>query len=163
MFEFTERIAIAAPLQRAWDYLVRVEEWWPPSNPEHDALEILETDKRLRRGTRIRIREKIAGIPGEADGVITEFSPPETVTWQADRARYRLFGVPLEVSEGVRWTLAPKDDGVVLSATVWARFPTGAKGRALAWLFAGPMRGIEKDRRHTRTELDFVKRALERA
>ena len=45
-------------------------------------------------GARLRIRERIGGIPGEATGVITRFDPGEAVTWQA-RARYRWFGLPV--------------------------------------------------------------------
>ncbi|MFI0448857.1 hypothetical protein [Actinomadura sp. 6N118] len=44
--------------------------WWVASNPEHDTLEHLD-DRGIEVGARVRIREKIAGIPGEAIGEIT--------------------------------------------------------------------------------------------
>jgi hypothetical protein len=163
MFKFTESVRIEASLDRTWAYLVDVENWWTPSNPEHETLEILGQDKTLGVGTRIRIREKIAGIPGEAIGEVTEYATRERVTWKADTARYRLWGIPLEVSEGVSWHLRPLETGIELSATVWAIFPAGLKGRCIEWLFKGPIQGEAKDRLHARRELEYIKQELESA
>ena len=161
LFEFTESIQIQASLDRAWRYLVDIEQWWVPSNPEHDSLEILGKGQELDVGTRIRIREKIAGIPGEALGEVTELSAPHHITWKADLACYRLWGIPLRVTEGVRWSLVPSEAGVKLSATVWAIFPCGLKGRLVEWLFKGPLQGETKDRRHAQRELEHIKKELE--
>ena len=162
MFEFTESIEIEASPDRAWRYLLDIDHWWAPSNPEHESLEIISEGEQLRVGTRIRIREKIAGIPGEALGEVTELSEPHHITWKADLARYRLWGLSLRVTEGVRWSLRPSETGVKLSATVWANFSTGFKGRLVEWLFKGPLQGETKDRRHAQRELEYIKNELER-
>jgi hypothetical protein len=94
-------------------------------------------------------------------GEVTEYVERDHITWKADVARYRLWGVPLQVSEGVRWSLRPADGGVELSATVWATFPGGLRGRLFEWLFKGPLGGVTKDRRHARQELEFIKKQLE--
>jgi hypothetical protein len=162
MLEFTESIEIRASQEQAWKYLADVEHWWAPSNPEHESLEILDDDKNLGVGTRIRIREKVAGIPGEAIGEITEINKPHHITWKADLARYRLWGMSLRLTEGVRWSLVPVEGGVRLSATVWAVFAPNLKGRLVEWLFKGPLQGETKDRRHAQRELEYIKRDLER-
>ncbi len=161
MFEFTESIQVNASLSRSWRYLVDVERWWPASNPEHDNIEILGEDRALSVGTQIRIHEKVAGIPGEAVGEVTDYVEEDHLTWEAV-AKYRLWGVPMKVSEGVRWSLRPQDDGVELSATVWAKFPRGLRGKSFEWLFKGPLNGVAKDRQHARRELEFIKGELER-
>lgn len=163
MFDFTESVEIETTADRLWSYLIDIESWWPTSNPEHESLEILSYDKHLAVGTRLRIRERIAGIPGEAEGEITELVEADHVSWEADRARYRLWGIPLEVAEGVRWTLRPGTYGIHLAATVWARFPGGWKGRLVEWLFKRPLDGVRKDREHTRRELEHIKAQLEQA
>jgi hypothetical protein len=162
MFEFTETIAIEAAPVRMWGYLLDIEEWWPRSNPEHDSIEVLDEDSRLGVGTRIRIRERVAGIPGEAVGRVTEYVEGQQLTWESDNARYSLWGIPLRVEEGVRWSLRPAQHGVDLSATVWAVFPRGPWGRLVEWLFKGPLDGVNKDRQHARRELEYLKHALER-
>lgn len=161
MFSFTESIEIGATLDQAWAYLADVDKWWVASNPEHESLEILDRSTPLGKGTRIRMREKIAGIPGEAVGEVTEYVEQERVTWQADVARYRLWGIKLALAEGVRWTLQPLERGVTLSATVWALFPRGLKGRCVEWMFRGLLRGEAKDRLHARRELEYIKQQLE--
>jgi uncharacterized protein YndB with AHSA1/START domain len=161
MFEFTVATEIACPPQRVWDFLVDVRRWWLRSNPEHERLEILGPRGAIALGTELRIRERIAGIPGEAAGRITEFVPGERATWQA-QARYRLLGARVAVEEGVTWSLARSGDGTRLSAHVWARFPDGAAARLIEWGFVHLLRGRERDRRHAQIELDYVRGALER-
>lgn len=160
MFEFTARIGIPAPPERVWQVLEDVQRWWAPSNPEHESLEILDEDQRLQVGTRIRIRERVAGIPGEAVGEITELEPGRRVTWVSEKARYRLAAIRLTVREGVTWVINPAVDGSELSAHVWAEFPGGWFGRALEWLFRHPLRGVEKDYQHAMTELRFLRAQL---
>lgn len=162
MFEFTESITIAASPERVWDVVSDIERWWRDSNPEHESLERLD-DRAIETGARIRIREKIAGIPGVATGTITRVEAGSAVTWEAPGARYRWHGVPLSVDEGVTWAIQPRDGGSAteLSAHVWARFPSGVIGRVAEWVFVALLRGVEKDRRHARTELQYLKQLIE--
>lgn len=161
LFEFTETILIDAAPLTVWNVLRDLEGWWPWSNPEHDSLERLD-DCGIEPGARIRIREKVAGIPGEAVGEITRVDPLLAVTWEAPEAHYRWLGIPLTIGEGVTWALEPRDeDTTSLSAHVWATFPPGIRGRLLERAFTRLLHGVEKDREHARTELRYLKRAIE--
>ena len=161
MFEFTETIDIGASADAVWETIVEVERWWPPSNPEHDSLERLDEGD-LKVGTRFRIREKVAGIPGEAIGIITNVEPGTSVTWRADQAQYRLLGISFTIGEGVTWRVEPDGlDACRLSAHVWATFPDGVIGRFLSFVFTQLLDGIAKDRQHTRTELEYLKKSIE--
>ena len=159
MFDFTESIQIDAPAPTVWEVLRDLENWWPASNPEHESLEQLD-DRGIEVSARIRIREKIAGIPGEAIGTITKVQPGSTVTWEAPQARYRWFGVPITIGEGVTWSIEPTDDATRVSAHVWATFPT-LPSRMLEPIFTRLLKGIEKDREHTRIELRYLKQLIE--
>jgi hypothetical protein len=160
VLEFTETILIEAPPPTVWAVMHDVETWWPASNPEHESLERLDGEV-VQVGTRLRIREKIAGIPGEAVGQITRFEPLSAVTWEAPNARYRWFGVPFTIGEGVTWSIESRDGGATrLSAHVWATFPPGMRGRIVEWIFIR-LGGLEKDREHARTELRYLKQAIE--
>lgn len=160
MFQFTETIGIQAPASAVWRVMRDINRWWPRSNPEHLSLELLDDPETLQIGTRLRIQEKIAGIPGEATGTITDLVPGQTVTWEA-RARYRWLAVSLTVREGVTWRIAARDEHTTdVSAGVWAVFP-GIRGRLLQPVFVHLLRGVEKDREHTRTELRYLKSLIE--
>lgn len=155
MFDFIETTRIDAPAATVWTTLLDIEQWWPPSNPEHDSIERLDDASDMAVGTRFRIREKVAGVSGEAIGVLTRVEPGVEVTWESDRARYRLLGATFTVGEGVTWRVDPDGtDGSRLSAHVWARFPDGLIGLGLSFVFVRLLDGIEKDRRHTRIELN---------
>ena len=161
MFAFTETVNIAAPAEQVWDTMHDLEAWWPASNPEHISLERLD-NRGITVGAQLRIRETIAGIPGEAVGVITRVTPGTEVSWQADHARYRWFGLTLTVAEGVTWRV--QSDGhrqCQLSAHVWARFPRSPLGHVHSWAFEHLLDGVDKDRRHARTELEYLKHAIE--
>lgn len=160
MFEFTESIEIAAAKDAVWDVMRDVRDWWPASNPEHDSLEVLDGDGEIARGTRLRIRERIAGIPGEYVGEVTQFEPGQTVTLQAPQAHYRLAGAHVTLGEGVTWTLEETGPQTRVSAHVWGVFPAGWTGRVLEWGFRW-MGGLGKDRKHARTELLYLKKRLE--
>lgn len=163
MFEFTETVRIDAPADTVWTALQDIERWWPPSNPEHDSIERLD-DRGVTVGARLRIREKVAGIPGEAIGVITSVKAGTEVSWETDHARYRWLGATFSVGEGVTWRIdADGPHAARLSAHVWARFPRSLRGRALGAIFAHLLNGIEKDRRHTRVELEYLKKTIESA
>jgi hypothetical protein len=162
MLDFTVTTTIDCSATRAWNLLSDVRQWWLRSNPAHDSLEIVSADGNVGLGTELRIRERIAGIPGEAAGRITEFVPGERATWEA-AARYRLLGTEITVAEGVTWAVSPFNGKTKLSAHVWARFPENLPGKALEWLFIHVFRGQEKDRRHAALELEYIRSELERS
>lgn len=163
MFSFTESISIEASPDAVWQTMIDLNWWWPPSNPEHESVERLDPGLGLEVGTRLRIREKIAGIPGEALGEIAELQPGARVTWESPSAVYRWHGIPVTMGEGVTWTLDPMGPGATrrLSAHVWASFPAGTRGKLLEVVFTRLLGGVAKDRAHTRTELRFLKKAIE--
>lgn len=160
MFEFTESVLITAPLPVVWDALQDLENWWPASNPEHESIERLD-DGGNQVGAVLRVRERIAGVPGVAVGTITHVDPLASVTWDAPKARYRILGVPFTIGEGVTWSVQREPDSSTrLGAHVWATFP-GPFGWLLQWSFTHLFRGVERDREHARTELRYLKRILE--
>lgn len=163
MFDFTEAILIDAPHDAVWQVLRNIDGWWLASNADHDSLEHLDERPVTQVGARIRIREKIGGIPGEAVGSITSVEPGSAVTWQA-QATYRWLGISVGVDEGVTWRVQPKgDDKTRLSARVWASSPRGPLGRLAALTFVHLLNGEDKDREHARTELRYLKRIIENA
>jgi hypothetical protein len=101
MFTFTESVRIAAPRQAVWNVMRDVRDWWPASNREHDSVDVLTEDGEIGLGKRLRIRERVAGIPCDATGEITRFESGRTVAWEAPAARYRLACLRVTVSEGV--------------------------------------------------------------
>lgn len=162
MFEFTESVLIQASPSAVWEVLRDVEAWWPASNPEHDSLERLNDREVTEVGARLRIRERIGGIPGEAVGQITRVDPLSAVTWEAPRARYRWFGFSVTIGEGVTWSIEGREnDTTRLSAHVWATFPAGLRGRLLQAVFTHVVGGVEKDREHARVELRYLKATIE--
>lgn len=161
MFEISAMTTIASPPQRVWEFLVDIQNWWLPSNPEHESLEILSTHDRLELGTKLRIGERVAGIPGEAIGSITAFVPGERATWVA-KARYRLLWTRFTIDEGVTWSVRPVRGGSELRADVWAHFPRSFFGMLLELMFVYVLRGRDKDRQHAETELEYIRRELEK-
>lgn len=160
MFEFTESVEITAPPAVVWDVLADVGGWWPASNPEHESIERLD-NVALGLGAVLRVRERIAGVPGGMVGVITRFDPPNSVTWEAPKARYRILGAPFTIGEGVTWSVqSTPENATRVSAHVWATFP-GPFGWLLQWTFTHVFHGLEKDRKHACTELLSLKQSLE--
>lgn len=161
MFEFTESIAVQASATSVRDLMREIERWWPASNPEHEGLRRLDGAGDLRVGSRLWIRERIGGIPGEAVGEITRYEPGSAVTWEAPGVRYRWLGLWISVGEGVTWTIEPGDPSLtIIGAHVWATFPPGPRGRLSERVFR-LFGGVKKDRQHTRTELEYLKRVIE--
>ncbi len=160
MFAFTETIEVVAPKHSVWDLMCDIREWWPPSNPEHESLDFLDGSSEIGVGTRLRIRERVAGVPGEAVGTITRFEVGDEVTWEAPEARYRLFGVPVMVAEGVTWTFVARGSRTQVSAHVWSALPHRWLGRILEWGFK-LLGGVDKDRKHARQELAYLKQRIE--
>lgn len=62
LFEFTEIVTIHASRSVVWEVMTGLENWWLASNPEHQSLERLD-DRSIEVGARLRIREKIEGVP----------------------------------------------------------------------------------------------------
>ncbi|OBI28336.1 SRPBCC family protein [Mycobacterium sp. E2238] len=161
MFEFSESVLIAAPRAQVWSVLSDIDRWWLASNGEHERLEHLDSLPPTQVGARLRIAEKIGGIPGVAEGTITAVDPGTAVTWEAD-ARYRWFGVPVRVGEGVTWRVEPDGEAKTrVGARVWATFPRHLLGRIAAFAFMHLLNGVEKDREHTRTELCYLRKIIE--
>jgi hypothetical protein len=161
MFDFTEAVSVTAPHSRVWRLLSDIDRWWLASNGEHDSLQHLDSLAPTQVGARLRIREKIGGIPGVAVGTIIEVIPSTAVIWEAD-ARYRWLGIAVRVVEGVTWRVEPCGDAATrVSAHVWARFPPHLVGRIAEFAFVHLLNGLEKDREHTRTELRYLKELVE--
>lgn len=161
MFEFIETITIQAPAATVWDVMTDLESWWVASNPEHQSLERLD-DRGIKVGARLRIGEKIAGVPGEYTGELTRVVPLTEVSMEAPAAHYRLLGIGFTVGEGVTWRIESDDDHTTqVSARVWATFPQSVAGRAAEWIFTRLLNGIAKDRQHARTELLYLKHTIE--
>ncbi len=159
MFDFTESVVVDAPPARVWRFLSDIDRWWLASNPEHQSLEHLDSLAPTQVGAKLRIREKIGGLPGVAMGTITEVIPGTTVTWRA-RAWYRWRGIPVRVGEGVTWRVDAEGAASRISARVWANFPRGLIGRLAEFVFVRIQDGVEKDREHTRTELRYLKERI---
>ena len=161
MYEITAKLIIKASPQKIWQYMSNLDNWWVDSNPEHDSLVSYSESREINKGTIIRIREQVAGVPGEALGEITEFIPEKRVTWQADQAIYRYIGLKIPIKEGVAWSLRPTTEGTELSAHVWAIFPDTLFGRVIEWCFKHILKGVQKDYEHAMRELMHVKNVME--
>ena len=125
MFEISATIEIEAPQSALWRLLQDVDGWWLRSNPDHLALKIVATPPQMALGVWIRIRERIAGVPGSGIGQITCLEPGKRVSWESCDFRYRYLGVfGITVAEGVTWELKARSDRTtIVSARVWARVP----------------------------------------
>jgi len=49
----------------------------------------------------------------------------------------------------------------MLSATVWAQFPSNLFGRFVEWCIVRLLNVIDRDREHARCELEYLKRIIE--
>jgi len=160
MFEFVESIAIEASPAAVWRFLVHVETWWLPSNPEHIRLEIRPRGLPLGVGTQVLFEERVAGVKGEAEGTITAWAEERAATWEGT-ATYRYLGLCIRVIEGVTWRVEPRAGATQLSARVWARFPSGLWGRLTEWYAKAALDVVRRDRRHARRELEYLKAVVE--
>jgi hypothetical protein len=156
VFEFAESISITATRSEIWRRMVNIEQWWPPSNPEHTSIGVRPAGAHIQAGTEIVFEERVAGIKGRAAGSITKWIPESEATWEGD-AVYRYFGIPLRVQEGVSWLIEGSDEASTLSAHVWARFPSSVFGRLLEWYAKTFLSVVERDRQHARRELEYLK------
>jgi len=161
MYEIAPSITVDASPQTVWEYVRDVEAWWVASNPEHESLEILSADGTLEEGTSLRVRERIAGVPGVATGEVTEVVPQRRLTWEATDARYRYFGLTVHVDESVSWELTPIDGATELTARVRASFPETLVGSLVEWSFEHLLDGVERDYQHAMRELEYIREELE--
>lgn len=67
VFSYTVSTMIDASPSQVWDLFVDLDVWWRASNPEPIAPDILKSAP-LRAGSRLCVRERIAGAPGETTG-----------------------------------------------------------------------------------------------
>jgi hypothetical protein len=160
MFQFTESVAIAARPDQIWETLVDIEKWWPDSNPEHIGIEVRNSGKPIDVGTEIVFAEYVAGIKGQAAGSITRLIPGREATWEG-AAVYRYYGIRIRVREGVSWLVESQGNTSILSARVWARFPSTFFGRLVEWYTVRLLHVIDRDREHARCELEYLKRVME--
>jgi hypothetical protein len=160
MFQFTESIAIASSPDEIWETLVDIEKWWPPSNPEHIGIDVHYAGKPIDIGTEIHFEERVAGIKGKASGLITKWIPEREATWEGT-ALYRYYGIPIRIREGVSWFIESRGNVSKLSASVWARFPSNMFGRLAEWYTVELLNVIDRDREHTRCELEYLKTVIE--
>jgi hypothetical protein len=161
MFRFTESIPIHASPATVWATLLDIESWWPPSNPGHIGIDVRSSGKPVGLGTAIAFEEKVAGIAAHAEGTITRWAPEKEAEWRGV-AVYRYYGIPIRIPEGVTWSIAHRDGGSVLSATVWAEFPANLFGRLFEWYAIRILNIVPRDRDHARCELQYLKRILEK-
>jgi hypothetical protein len=159
-YEIKPEVEILAPVNNTWDFLINVENWWVKSNPDHKSLTINNSEREIRPGTKITIREKIAGIPCKAIGEITKYEINRKVEWSAV---YYIFGLKwIRVNAGVAWKLRSiSEDSCALMAHVWARFPQNPLNKFIWYFFKNIMNGIEKDHEHAMKELTYIKEVIE--
>ncbi len=160
MFQFTESIEISSRSDEVWETLVDIEKWWPPSNPEHISIDVCYAGKPIDVGTEVHFEERVAGIRGKAFGSITKWISEREATWAA-AAVYTYYGVPIRIREGVSWSIKGRGSLSTLSATVWAQFPVNLFGRVAEWYTVRLLNVIDRDREHTRCELEYLKSVIE--
>jgi hypothetical protein len=160
MFQFTESIAISSRPDEIWETLVDIEKWWPPSNPEHIGIDVRSAGKPIGEGTEIYFEERVAGIKGKATGLITKWIPEQEARWEGTSV-YRYYGIPIRIREGVSWSIESRGYGSMLSASVWAHFPTNLFGRLAEWYTVKLLNVIDRDREHARCELEYLKAVIE--
>lgn len=160
MFQFTESIAIVSRATEIWDTLMDIEKWWPPSNPEHIGIDVCSAGRPLEVGTKIQFEERVAGVKGKAVGFVTKLIPEREATWEG-AAVYRHYGVPIRILEGVSWSIESRGSVSKLSATVWVHFPSNWFGRLSEWYAVKLLNVIDRDRKHARRELEYLKELIE--
>lgn len=161
MFEFTESVEIRANPKEVWQHLSALERWWLPSNPEHISLEVRSTDGTIRPGTKIAFQERIAGIKGSAVGTVTRWNPEKEAACEGT-AIYGHMGLHFPVREGVSWQVEDvHPETSVLSARVWAQFPSSLFGRVVEWYSRKVLNVVDRDRQHARRELTYLKQWIE--
>lgn len=161
MIEVEASVEIDGEPERVWDYMVRFDNWWLASNPdEHIELSVIDQGE-ITKGTRFVLKERIAGIRGEAIITIRDLQRPERLEWASLGAKYKLLGISIDVREGGVFKLLKTENGCVLSHRVWGRL-NGLGGAIAERFFKSVLKGERKDYEHTARELRFIKREVER-
>lgn len=162
MLAFTESVTMGACPEAIWTRLVDLERWWVASNPEHILVEIESADKKVVEGTEIHFEERVAGVRAVARGRIVSMHPGVEAAWEGE-AVFHYPGLRVLVNEGVKWRLAAVSrDLTIVSANVWAEFPSGLLGGVLEWHAKRLRKMEEREREHTRRELHYLKEWVER-
>ena len=161
-FATTESIVIRAPIKVVWDFTTNLKNW-KDSNPDHLGTVVLSERRDFHSGLRFRDREKVGGYLGEKLGRFYDVVPGRSWKWECD-ARYKnsLGWTLIRIQEGGVFSLKPTKEGVLVSHTVYGKFPSSAYGRFLNWLFHGLLNGGEDVRKHTKIELVFFKKEIEK-
>lgn len=107
------------------------------------------------------MKERIAGIRGEAIITIREYQEPARLVWESLSAKYKVIGIGINVSEGGVFEIRKTENGCVLSHRVWGKLH-GVGGAVAEWFFKSVLRGERRDYEHTARELRFIKREVER-
>ncbi|MAU00567.1 MAG: hypothetical protein CL608_25770 [Anaerolineaceae bacterium] len=160
IFDFTESILIDSPPNAAWEHLANIEQWWLPSNPEHIRIEVRSSDEPIGVGTEVVFEERVAGIEGQAKGIITRWIPRIEVTWEGT-AVYRYIGFGFRVREGVSWRIESLGETSKRTAQVWSEFPPSVIRRCLEWYLTTFLNVVERDREHAPYELAYLKSTIE--
>lgn len=161
MISVKAEVEIARDAQSVWDYVSRIDRWWLASNPR-DHIELSFVDGAdVEEGAEFVLRERIAGVRGEARAIIAEVQPPWRLVWKSLWARFSYLGVGLDIDEGGTFEIVETDTGCILSHYVWGRLGEGRWPRVMEWFFKTVLRGEKKDYEHTRRELMFIKLRLE--
>lgn len=160
MFEFVESVNVDAPSPDVWEYVADVEQWWLASHPEHLSLKVRSPGPAIGLGTEIVFEELVAGLKGQAKGMVTEWIPGVRVSWEGT-AKYSFFGISLRINEGFSWQVQKVGKGTILSAHVRADFSSPLTGRLFKWQSRRIRRVAERDREHARRELLYLKSVIE--
>lgn len=158
-YEIKPEVVILAPKEDLWNFLSDLENWWVKSNPEHLSLVVHNSKNSIGIGTKLTVREKIAGIPCKAIGEITKYDKYHLVEW---KAKYYVLGVKwIKIDAGVRWKLRSNNNKSTLMANVWANFPK-TFGYRLLWFIFKTVDGVKKDYDHAMRELIYIKTTIEK-
>jgi hypothetical protein len=161
MIEVEASVEIQRPSQDVWDYVSQLDKWWLVSNPdEHIELSVIGQGK-IEKGTELVLKERIAGVRGEAIITISKYQPPILIEWKSLTAQYSLMGMGIEVSEGGTFKILPTENGCILSHKVWGEFGRGIVNSMTEWFFKSILKGEQKDYIHTHNELLYIKEKLE--
>jgi len=161
MIALKAAVEIERSPQAVRDYVSRIDDRWLASNPK-DHIELTFVDSAgVEEGAEFVLRERIAGVRGEARAVIAEVDRPRRLVWRSLRARFSCLGIGIDLEEGGTFEIVENERDCPLSHRVWGRLGTNPFARVAEWFFKTVLRGERKDYEHTHCELLFIKHALE--
>ena len=162
MIKVKASVEINKTPQEVWNYVSRIDEWWLTSNPkEHIELSVVGNGP-INKETEFILKERIAGIRGEALAKVVEYAPPAKLIWKSLQAKFKLLAVTVNVEEGGTFEISETDNGCVLSHEVWEKLHAGPVAGLIEWFFKHILKGELRDFQHTHRELLYVKREIER-